>query len=129
MPLGSIADWKELVGYYSDAENYTPKLAALEVEKYTTQLRALEKAAAQNPTSAAEHFLLGYHRRKASTIRSLSILSSNSSVSLPGNGAREAPASRRSLRRRFAADNEAPAGGKIRGNFGRCSPAAQFLPG
>jgi hypothetical protein len=48
MALGPIADWKDLYGYYNDAN------------KYTTQLRALEKAAG-DPKSAAEHFLLGYH--------------------------------------------------------------------
>ena len=31
------------------------------VNKYTTQLRALEKAAAKHPKDAADHFLLGYH--------------------------------------------------------------------
>ena len=61
MALGSIADWKDLFGYYNDAENYTAQLGALEVAQYTTQLRALEKASANNPRSAAEHFLLGYH--------------------------------------------------------------------
>jgi tetratricopeptide (TPR) repeat protein len=49
MALGAIADWKDLYGCYND------------VEKYTTQLRALEKAAADNPKEAAHHFLLGYH--------------------------------------------------------------------
>jgi len=49
MALGTIADWKDLYAYYNDAN------------KYTTQLRALEKAAMDNPSSAAEHFLLGYH--------------------------------------------------------------------
>lgn len=48
MALGPIADWNDLYSYYND------------VNKYTTQLRALEKAAADNPKSAAEHFLLGY---------------------------------------------------------------------
>jgi len=49
MALGSIADWNDLYGYYNN------------VEKYTPQLRALEKASTDNPKSAAEHFLLGYH--------------------------------------------------------------------
>src|SRR5208282_5023976 len=49
MALGSIADWNDLYAYYND------------VNKYTTQLRALEKASTDNPKSAAEHFLLGYH--------------------------------------------------------------------
>ena len=49
MALGPIADWNDLYAYYNDAN------------KYTTQLRALERAAAQNPKSAADHFLLGYH--------------------------------------------------------------------
>ena len=48
MAMGPIAQWKDLYGYYND------------VNKYTTQLRALEKAAAAKPNSAAEHFLLGY---------------------------------------------------------------------
>ena len=49
MALGPIADWNDLYGYYNDAN------------KYTTQLRALEKAATDNPKDAADHFLLGYH--------------------------------------------------------------------
>lgn len=49
MALGAIAEWKDLYGYYDS------------VEKYTTHLRALEKAAAANPNDAADHFLLGYH--------------------------------------------------------------------
>jgi Flp pilus assembly protein TadD len=48
MALGAIADWKDLYAYYNN------------VDKYTAQLRALEKAAAGNPKDAAEHFLLGY---------------------------------------------------------------------
>ncbi len=61
MALGPIAAWKDLFGYYNDAENYTAQLGALEVKKYETQLRALQKASADHPKSAAEHFLLGYH--------------------------------------------------------------------
>ena len=49
MALGTIADWNDLYADY----NY--------VEKYTTQFLASEKAAAANPNSAADHFLLGYH--------------------------------------------------------------------
>ena len=49
MALGTIADWNDLYGYYNN------------VDKYTTQLRALEKAAGANPKDAADHFLLGYH--------------------------------------------------------------------
>jgi len=49
MAMGPIADWNDLYGYYNDAS------------KYTTQLRALEKAVSSDPKSAAEHFLLGYH--------------------------------------------------------------------
>ncbi len=49
MALGAIADWKDLYAYYND------------VNKYTAQLRGLEKAAASNPKDAADHFLLGYH--------------------------------------------------------------------
>jgi Flp pilus assembly protein TadD len=48
MALGTIAEWKDLYAYYND------------VNKYTAQLRALEKAVAANPKDAAEHFLLGY---------------------------------------------------------------------
>ena len=48
MALGTIADWNDLYAYYND------------VNKYTTQLRALEKAAEGNPKDAADHFLLGY---------------------------------------------------------------------
>ena len=48
MAMGPIADWSDLYGYYND------------VNKYTTQLRSLEKASTDNPNSAAEHFLLGY---------------------------------------------------------------------
>ena len=48
MALGAIADWKDLYGYYND------------VNKYTTQLRALEKAVESNPKDAADRFLLGY---------------------------------------------------------------------
>ncbi len=47
--LGTIADWNDLYGYYNN------------VEKYTTQMRALENASTANPKDAAEHFLLGYH--------------------------------------------------------------------
>jgi hypothetical protein len=61
MALGAIANWSDLAGYYYDAAKHTSQLGALEVEKYTAQLRALEKASADNPKSAAEHFLLGYH--------------------------------------------------------------------
>ncbi len=49
MALGTIADWKDLYAYYND------------VDKYTTQFRALEKASTDNPKSASDHFLLGYH--------------------------------------------------------------------
>ncbi len=48
MAMGQIADWNALYGYYND------------VNKYTEQLRALEKAARDNPNSAADRFLLGY---------------------------------------------------------------------
>ncbi len=48
MAMGPIAEWTDLYSYYND------------VNKYTTQLRALEKAAANNPKSAADHYLLGY---------------------------------------------------------------------
>jgi len=49
MAMGPIPEWKDLYGYYND------------INKYTAQLRALEKAATGNPKSAADHFLLGYH--------------------------------------------------------------------
>jgi hypothetical protein len=49
MALGTIAGWNDLYAYYNNAD------------KYTTQLRALEKAVAANPKDAAERFLLGYH--------------------------------------------------------------------
>ena len=38
MALGTIADWKDLYAHYND------------VNKYTTQLRALEKAETANPS-------------------------------------------------------------------------------
>ncbi len=46
--LGPAIDWPTLFGYYGDAE------------KYTTQLRALEKYVGDNSTSAPARFLLGY---------------------------------------------------------------------
>ena len=49
MALGTIATWDDLYAHYGEAA------------KYTAQLRSLEKAAEENPHSAAEHFLLGYH--------------------------------------------------------------------
>jgi Flp pilus assembly protein TadD len=61
MAFETIADWKDLFGYYNDARQSTAQLGALQREKYTNQLRALEKASGGNPNSAAEHFLLGYH--------------------------------------------------------------------
>src|SRR5208282_5003624 len=61
MALGPIADWNDLFGYYYDPQNSTSQLSDLEVAKYTNQLRALEKAETDNPKSAADHFLLGYH--------------------------------------------------------------------
>jgi len=47
--LGAPSDWNSLYGYYNDAE------------KYTGQLRRLEKTVAAAPNSAYGHFLLGYH--------------------------------------------------------------------
>ena len=47
-PWERLPTWNDLYGYYND------------VNKYTTQLRALEKAANDNPKDAADHFLLGY---------------------------------------------------------------------
>lgn len=61
MAMGPVADWAELFSYYDDSKNYTAELGKLEREKYTSQLRALEKATATDPKSAADHFLLGYH--------------------------------------------------------------------
>jgi Flp pilus assembly protein TadD len=49
MAMGPVAQWQDLYGYYND------------VNKYTTQLRALEAAAMANPASSADQFLLGYH--------------------------------------------------------------------
>ena len=48
MALGPIANWNDLYAYYNN------------VDTYTNQLRALEKAVGQNPNSAPDHFLLGY---------------------------------------------------------------------
>ena len=49
LSLGTITDWNGLYRYYHD------------VDKYATHLRALEQSVIENPKSAAEHFLLGYH--------------------------------------------------------------------
>jgi tetratricopeptide (TPR) repeat protein len=49
LALGTPATWGELYGYYND------------VNKYTEQLRKLEKASSTTPSSAPAHFLLGYH--------------------------------------------------------------------
>ena len=49
LALGPPSDWASLYSYYNDAD------------KYTGQLRKLEKTVADVPTSAAGHFLLGYH--------------------------------------------------------------------
>jgi tetratricopeptide (TPR) repeat protein len=49
MTLGPIAEWKDIFGYYNNAD------------KYTAQFRALEKASTDDTKSAAEHFLLAYH--------------------------------------------------------------------
>ena len=48
MAMGPVPDWKDLYSYYENAD------------KYTAQLRALEKASTDNPKSAADHFLLAY---------------------------------------------------------------------
>jgi hypothetical protein len=61
MALGPIAEWKDLFAFYSDPANSTPEMTSLEAAKYTNQLRALEKATTDDPKSAADHFLLGYH--------------------------------------------------------------------
>ena len=49
LAMGPLGDWNGLFAYYGDAE------------KYTTQLRVLEKYAGDNPSSAPARFLLGYH--------------------------------------------------------------------
>jgi len=49
LALGAPSDWKNLYAYYHD------------VDKYTAQLRKLEKTVADVPISAPGHFLLGYH--------------------------------------------------------------------
>lgn len=46
--LGPIADWATLFGYYGDQE------------RYTSQLRALEKYSSENPISADARFLRAY---------------------------------------------------------------------
>jgi len=48
LTLAPVIDWATLQGYYSDAD------------KYTSQLRKLEKYVTDNPTSAPARFLLGY---------------------------------------------------------------------
>ncbi len=47
--LGPIANWATLFGYYGDQE------------RYTSQLRALEKYSRENPESADARFLQAYH--------------------------------------------------------------------
>ena len=59
MALGPIADWKELFSYYNDAEKYTAQLAALEVEKYTTQLLRFGKGRSRQPQVRGGAFPLG----------------------------------------------------------------------
>jgi tetratricopeptide (TPR) repeat protein len=49
LALAPPSDWNNLYSYYNDAD------------KYTAQLRKLEKTVADVPSSAAGHFLLGYH--------------------------------------------------------------------
>jgi len=49
LALGAPSDWKHLYDYYHD------------VDRYTQQLRKLEKTVADVPNSAPGHFLLGYH--------------------------------------------------------------------
>jgi len=46
---GAPSDWPHLYAYYNDAD------------RYTEQLRKLEKTVTDAPTSAPGHFLLGYH--------------------------------------------------------------------
>ena len=49
LALGPPSDWANLYSYYNDAD------------KYTEQLRKLEKSVAETPDSAPDQFLLGYH--------------------------------------------------------------------
>ncbi len=49
LALGAPSDWTHLYAYYNDAD------------RYTGQLRKLEKTVADVPNSAPGHFLLGYH--------------------------------------------------------------------
>jgi hypothetical protein len=49
LALGLPSDWSNLFAYYNDAD------------KYTEQLRKLEKTVSDAPKSAPGHFLLGYH--------------------------------------------------------------------
>ena len=49
LAFGTPSNWSDLYGYYND------------VEKYTDQLRKLEKTVATVPNSAPGQFLLGYH--------------------------------------------------------------------
>jgi tetratricopeptide (TPR) repeat protein len=49
LALGAPSDWANLYSYYNDAQ------------KYTEQLRKLEKTVTDAPTAAAGQFLLGYH--------------------------------------------------------------------
>ena len=49
LALGPPSDWTNLYAYYNDAD------------RYTEQLRKLEKTVADVPNSAPGQFLLGYH--------------------------------------------------------------------
>ena len=49
LALGAPSDWPHLFAYYNDAD------------RYSGQLRKLEKTVSDVPTSAPGHFLLGYH--------------------------------------------------------------------
>ncbi len=49
LALDAPSDWAHLFSYYNDAD------------RYTAQLRKLEKTVSDAPTSAPGHFLLGYH--------------------------------------------------------------------
>ena len=55
--LGPPSDWNSLYSYYNDAD------------KYTAQLRKLEKTAVNKPKSATEQFLLGYQYLMTGTKR------------------------------------------------------------
>ena len=46
--MGPPSDWNDLYGYYND------------IDRYTQQLRKLEKSVSDSPKGRSEQFLLGY---------------------------------------------------------------------